>query len=157
MKKMVFSGFVAVVIAVTAFAIASAQGGSPGGRGPGGPGGPGFGGPRLGALARFADLTDEQRQQIKAIVDEDRASREGPPAVVTLHRQLEAELLADSPDDQKIETLRQQLVQAQGDEVGRQITVQRKIAAVLTAEQRAKARQRLAEGPHRGPERDPSR
>ena len=65
MKKTVFSGFVAVLIAVTAFSIASAQGGGPRGRGPGGPGGPGFGGPRLGALARFADLTDEQRKQIK--------------------------------------------------------------------------------------------
>ena len=74
-----------------------------------------------------------------------------------LHRQLEAELLADSPDDQKIETLREQLVQAQGDEVARQIALQRKIAGVLTAEQRAKARERLAEGPHRGPERDASR
>ena len=154
MKKTVFSGVVAVLVAVAAFSIASAQGGGPRGRGPGGPG---FGGPRLGALARFADLTDEQRKQIQSIVEEDRASREGPPAVVILHRQLEAELLADSPDDQKIETLRAQLVQAQGDEVARQIALQRKIAGVLTAEQRAKARERLAEGPHRGPERDSSR
>jgi Spy/CpxP family protein refolding chaperone len=155
MRKTVFSGLVAVLIAATAFTIASAQGGGP--RGRGGPGGPGFGGPGFGAWARFADLSDTQRQQIKAIVDEDRASRQGPPAAMTLHRQLEAELLADNPDDQKIETLRQQLVQAQGEEVAHQITLQRKIAAVLTAEQRAKVRERLAEGPHRGPERGESR
>ena len=151
MKKTVFSGVAAVLLAVAAFSIASAQ--APRGRGPGGPGGPGFGGPRLGALARLADLTDEQRKQIQSIFEEDRASRQGPPAVVTLHQQLEAELLADNPDDQTIETLRQQLVQAQGDEVAHQITLQRKIAAVLTPEQRAKARERLAEGPGRRHER----
>jgi Spy/CpxP family protein refolding chaperone len=149
MKKTVFSGVAAVLLAVAAFSIASAQG--PRGRGPGGPW---FGGPRLGALARFADLTDEQRKQIQSIVEEDRATRQGPPAVITLHHQLETELLADNPDDQKIETLRQQLVQAQEEEVGRQITLQRKIAAVLSPEQRAKARQRLAERPARGHQPD---
>ena len=154
MQKTVFNGLVAALIAVAAFSIANAQGGGPRGRGPGGPG---IGGPWLGGLARFVDLTDEQRKQIESIVDEDRASRQGPPAVVTLHRQLEAELLADSPDDQKVETLRQQLVQAQGDEVAHQITLQRKIAGVLTAEQRAQARARLAEAPHSRPGRDPAR
>jgi Spy/CpxP family protein refolding chaperone len=145
MNKTVFSAVVAVLLAAVAFSIASAQGGGPRGRGPGGPG---FGGPRLGALARLADLTDEQKQQIQSILEEDRALRQGPPKVVSLHHQLEAELLADTPDDQKIETLRQQLVQAQGEEVAQQITLQRKIAAVLTAEQRAKAREHLAERPH---------
>lgn len=145
MKKTVFTAVAAVLLAAVAFSTASAQGAGPRGRGPGWPG---FGGPRVGALARIADLTDEQRKQIQSILEEDRASRQGPPEVVSLHRQLEAELLADSPDDQKVETLRQQLVQAQGEEVARQITLQRKIAAVLTAEQRAKARERLAEGPH---------
>ena len=152
MKKTMFSGVVAVLLAVAAFSIASAQGGGPRGRGPGGAG---LGGPRLGALARLADLTDEQRKQIQSIFEEDRASRQGPPAVVTLHQQLEAELLADNPDDQKIETLRQQLVQAQGEEVADQITLQRKIAAVLTPEQRAKVRERLAERPGRRHERQP--
>jgi Spy/CpxP family protein refolding chaperone len=65
--------------------------------------------------------------------------------------------MADNPDDQKIETLRQQLVQAQGEEVARQITLQRKIAAVLTPEQRAQARERLAEGPNRRHERGASK
>jgi Spy/CpxP family protein refolding chaperone len=143
MKKVLFNASVAILIAMAVFSIASAQNGQRGR----GPGGPGFGGPRLGGFARLADLTDDQRKQIEAIVEEDRASRNGPPAVVILHRQLEAELLADSPDDQKIETLRQQLIQAQGDEVSHQIALQRKIAGVLTAEQRAKARERLEQAP----------
>jgi Spy/CpxP family protein refolding chaperone len=39
------------------------------------------------------------------------------------------------------------LVQAQSDEVARQIALQRKIAQVLTAEQRSKARERLEQAP----------
>ena len=154
MKKILFRGLIAALVAVAAFSIASAQGGGPRGRGPGGPG---FGGPWLGGLARSADLTDEQRQQIKAIVDEDRTSRQGPPASMTVRRQLEAELLADTPDDQKIDALRQQLVQAQGEEIAQHIALQRKIAAVLTAEQRAKARERLAQAPQGRPDRHEAR
>jgi len=154
MKRTLFSGFVAGLIAVSAFALADAQGGA-GQRGPGGgPGGPGFGRGGPGGLARFADLTDDQRTQVQAILEEDRASRQGPPAAMALQRQLDAEILADVPDEQKIDTLRQQLVQAQTEAVARHIGLQRKIAQVLTAEQRAKARERLAEAPQRGARRE---
>ena len=147
MKRWMFSGMVAALIAVTGLACAEAQGpGHPGQRPGGGPGlgGRGHGGP--GGLARLADLSDEQRKQVQAIIDEERQSTEGRAAVVGLHRQLEAELLADVPDEQKIDTLRQQLVQAQSDALNRQIAVQRKIAQVLTPEQRANVRERLAQG-----------
>jgi Spy/CpxP family protein refolding chaperone len=60
-----------------------------------------------------------------------------------LRRQLDAEILSDSPDEQQIDTLRQQLVQAHGEELSRQIALQRKIAQVLTPEQRATARERI--------------
>ena len=139
MKRWMFSGMVAALIAVTGLAFAEAQGPwQPGQRPGGGPGmgGRGHGGP--GGIARLADLSDEQRKQVQAIIDEERQSTEGRAAVVGLHRQLEAELLADVPDEQKIDTLRQQLVQAQSDALNRQIAVQRKIAQVLTPEQRAK-------------------
>ena len=89
--------------------------------------------------------TDEQKKQVQAILEEDRASRQGPSASMTLRRDLEAEILSDSPDEQTIETLRQQLVQAQGEELSRHIAVQRKIAQILTAEQRATARERLSQ------------
>lgn len=151
MKRMLFNGLVAAVIGVAGFAFADAQG--RGQRGPRPGDGPGFGGRGPGGLARFADLTDEQRKQVQAILEEDRASRQGPPAAVTLHRQLEAEILADAPDEQKIDGLRQQLVQAQGEALARQVILQRRIAQVLTPEQRAKARERLTEGPRRRGER----
>jgi Spy/CpxP family protein refolding chaperone len=145
MKRMVFNALLAALIGVSGFMLSDAQ--DRGARGPRPGGGPGFGGWGAVGLARFADLTEEQRKQVQAILEEDRASREGPPPAVTLHRQLEAEILAEVPDEQKIEALRQQLVQAQSDEVARQLALQRKIAQLLTPEQRSKARERLEQAP----------
>ena len=143
MKRTLWSVVVAVVLAVAAFSFADAQGrGQRSGR----PDfGPGFGRGGPGGFARVADLTDEQKKQVQAILEEDRASRRGPPASMTIRRELDAEILADSPDEQKIDTLRQQLVQAHDEELTHQIALQRKIAQVLTAEQRATARERLAQ------------
>ena len=147
MKRTFIGGVTAALIAIAGLTFAGQQAQEPRqGGGPGfGRGGPGRGGP--GGFARLADLTDEQRQQVRAILEEDRESRQGPPPAATLHRQLEAALLADAPDDQAIEALRQQIVQAQGEALSRQIALQRKIAQVLTPEQRAAARQRLSEAP----------
>jgi Spy/CpxP family protein refolding chaperone len=143
MKRTLWSVIVAILLAVAAFGLANAQG--RGQRGPRPDFGPGFGRGGPGGFARMVDLTDEQKKQVQAILEEDRASRQGPPASMEARRQLEAEILADSPDEQKIETLRQQLVQAQGDELSHHIALQRKLAQVLTAEQRATARERLSQ------------
>ncbi|MGB2716314.1 MAG: Spy/CpxP family protein refolding chaperone [Vicinamibacterales bacterium] len=148
MKRTMWSVIVAVVLAVAAFSFADAQG--RGQRGPRPDGGPGFGRGGPGGFARVADLTDEQKKQVQAILEEERSSREGPPASMTIRRQLDAEILSDSPDEQKIDTLRLQLVQAHGEELSRQIAVQRKIAQVLTVEQRATARERLDKPRGRG-------
>lgn len=115
-----------------------------GGRGPGGPGGPGG---RMGAVI-LQDLTEEQRQQIRAIHQEQR--KDGPPADANLRRDLEAELLADTANDQKLEDLKQQILAAEAANLSRFIDVQKRVAQVLTAEQRAKARERLAQGPPQG-------
>ncbi len=143
MKRTLWSVIVAVVLAVAAFSFADAQG--RGHRGPRPDGGPAFGRGGPGGFARLADLTDEQKHQVQAILEEERSSREGPPASMTVRRQLDAEILSDSPDEQKIDTLRQQLVQAHAEELSRQIALRRKIAQVLTPEQRATARERLDE------------
>ena len=149
MKRTLWSVVVGIILAVAAFSFADAQGRGQRGQRP--DGGPGFGRGGPGGFARLADLTDEQKKQVQAILEEERASHDGPPPSMNLRRQLEAELLADSPDDQKIDTLRQQLVQAQGEELSRHIALQRKIAQVLTPEQRATARERLSQArPGRG-------
>ena len=154
MRRLTVNGIIAALVAAAGLSIGVAHTFDQ--RGPG-PGGPGFGGRGLTGLARFADLTDAQRQQVEAILKEARESREGPPAAMTLHRQLQAEILADTPDEQKIDALRQELLKAEADALAHQINIERRIAQVLTPEQRAKARERLAEAPRGRGVRGPGR
>ena len=147
MKRMLFSVLAAVFMAVAGFSFAVAQ--EPDARQPR-RGGFGFGGPRGGgpaAIARLADLTEEQRTQVRSILQEERASRQDVASLATAHRELQAEILADVPDEQKIDTLRRQLAEGHAASLQRDIALQRKIAQVLTPEQRAKARERLAQAP----------
>ena len=157
MRSVIKTAVVSAVAAVFVASVAIAGGQGPG-QGPGRPGGPGFGGrggpgPMFGLMQ---DLTEEQRTQVRAIMEEQR--EQGPPAEAKLRRDLEAELLADAPIEAKIDELRQQIILATGEGLTRHIAVQKKIAQILTAEQRAKARERLAEAPRgrgaRGPRRD---
>lgn len=113
------------------------------GHGMGGPGG------RWMAPAIMRELTDEQRTQVRAILEEQRSGQQGPPAGMKLQRELQAELLADVPNDQRIEELKGQILSAQAEGLSRHIAVQKRIAEVLTPEQRAKARERLAQTPDR--------
>ena len=144
MKSMIKSAVVGAVAAafVASVAVAQSQGPGPQGRGGRGPGMGGPGGPARGLLQ---GLSEEQRRQVKAIMDEGRDAQHGPAADVKLRRDLEAELLADTPNDQKIEDLKQQILLAQAEALSRHISVQKRVAQVLIAEQRAKARERLAQ------------
>ena len=153
MKNVIKTAVVGAVAAAFVASVAVAQQGPGQGRGRGmGPGGPGGRGPGFGP-AIMQELTDQQRQQVRAIHeefrDEDRA------ADGKLRQQLELELLADSPNTGRIEELKQQILAAQSEGLTRHITVSTKIAQqVLTAEQRAKARETLAKDPvERGPGR----
>lgn len=149
MKSVVKTGIVAAVAAVFVASVAVAGGQGPG---QGQRRGPGFGGPGGRGLMPgiMQDLTEEQRGQIRAIVQEQRGDQQGPPADAKLRHDLEAELLADAPNDQKIEELKQQILAAQAQGLERHIATRKRIAQVLTPEQRAKARERLAEGPRQG-------
>ena len=95
------------------------------------------------------ELTDEQRTQVRAILEEQRNGQQGPPADAKLRRELQAELLADVPNDQKIEELKAQILSAQAEGLSRHVEIQKRITQVLTPEQRAKARERLAQAPDR--------
>lgn len=147
MKKTLLTAALAAVIGVSAYGLADAQQGR---RGPGGPGGPGFGpGHGRGMMGvHMQDLTDQQRQQIRSIMQERRDDRQGQQPG-ELHRQLRAELLADSPDEAKIQALRQQMLEHHGAMLSQDIEVQKKVAQILTPEQRAKAREALSNA--RGP------
>lgn len=147
MKNMLKTGVVgavaAVIVASVAFAAGQDQGPrrGPGFGGPGGPGGRGMMAPIM------RELTDEQRSQVRAILQEERGNQQGPPPVVTLRRELATELMADSPNDQRIETLKGQILAAETEGLSRQVEIQKRIAQVLTPEQRAKVREQLAKAP----------
>jgi Spy/CpxP family protein refolding chaperone len=146
MKNMLKTGVVAAITAVFVASVAVASGQQPQRRGPGmgGPGGPGGRGFGPGIMR---ELTDEQREQVRAILQEERGDEKGSRGDVALRRQLEAELLADVPNDLKIEELKSQILAAQAEGISKHIEVQKRVAQVLTPEQRAKARERLAQAP----------
>jgi periplasmic protein CpxP/Spy len=144
MKRFTLSVVITAILGLAAYTAASAQG----------PGfGPGFGGRRGGfgpggsAALRGIELSDDQREQIRTIREAERESWNGPPPGVQLQRQLEAELFAEYPDAKKLAALRQQIVQAHAVMLERRTAVEQKIAQVLTPEQRATVRERLAQEP----------
>ncbi len=145
MKRFTLSVVMTGVLGLAAYTFSGAQ--PPAGRPDGSRlrSGPGGGRGEI-ALLRGANLTDEQKAAIKAIRDaEQPPAADGPAAEPRLRRELDAELFADAPDTQKIATLQQQLAETQAARLARQIAVQQKIAQVLTAEQRAKIRERLTQ------------
>ena len=100
--------------------------------------------------AVMQELTEEQRGQVRAILQEQREGREAPPAHAKLRHALQLELLADVPNDLRIEELKAQIAAAQAQGLDRHVAIQKQIAQVLTVEQRAKARERLADGRSQG-------
>ena len=112
-----------------------------------GPGFRGRGGPLGGVMA---DLTDQQREQVKAILEAEHEGRQERGADMKLRQALELELLADASNLQRIDELKQQILAATSESLTRHIAVQQKISQVLTAEQRAKARERIEQRSGRG-------
>lgn len=147
MRNLVKTAVVGAVAAVFVASVAVAGGQDqgprrgPGMHGPGGPGGRGF----IPGIMR--ELTDEQRNEVRTILQEERNNQQDRAAAAKLRRDLETELLADTPNEQKIEELKGQVLAAQAEGLSRHIAVQKRIAQVLTPEQRAKAREQLAQNP----------
>jgi Spy/CpxP family protein refolding chaperone len=152
MKRFALSVVMTGVLGLAAYTFSGAQ---PPARGPEGQrpsGGPR--GPRGDiALLRGADLTEDQKAAIKAIREAEQASGQGRSVEGRLRRELQAELFSDTPDAQKVALLQQQLTESQTARLAQQIATDQKIAQVLTAEQRAKIRERLSQPPlqRRGP------
>ena len=89
---------------------------------------------------RGLNLTDDQRAQIKAVLDESRPDRGDAPVrkVAELHRSLRAAIFADNPDQAQIDQLRAALAEAQASAIARRVEVASKISQILTPEQRQK-------------------
>ena len=84
------------------------------------------------AMLRGLNLTDDQRQQIKAILDENRPAQR--PQTLELERKLHAAILTG--DAGTLDTLKTQLLQAHADELDRQIAVLQRIVPILTPDQK---------------------
>jgi Spy/CpxP family protein refolding chaperone len=116
------------------------------GFGPGGPGGPGPG------IVHRLDLSDQQREQVKAIVEEQRASRP-VGTLLDLQKQLQTALFADTVDLAKVEELKTSIASAEATLLSARIETELKINQILTPEQRAKARELIANSQGPGPGR----
>jgi Spy/CpxP family protein refolding chaperone len=94
-------------------------------------------------------LSDAQREQIRAILEQERQAGSGDPAEKgrEAERALMAAVLADAPNPQAIESARAALNAARTAELDHRIELMQKVAQVLTPAQR----QELAQLPPPGP------
>ena len=150
MKRTIWFSISAIVLAAAVVIPVIAQppqGG--GGRGPGR--GPAAGAPFL----RDLNLTDAQREQIRALTEQRRAQGDDPRRkAADLERELRVAVFADVPDRQKIDDLKTAVAAATAEELTARVELQSHIAEVLTPEQRAQAREALAKiGGRGGPAR----
>jgi periplasmic protein CpxP/Spy len=113
-------------------------------RGPGGPGGPGgfgrggFGGPM--AVLRQLDLTEEQRAQVRQVMENHRAElRASGERVMAAHRAQNDAVTAAQFDEQLVRTKAAELAAVEADAAVLQAKVHSEVFAVLTPEQQAKA------------------
>ena len=112
--------------------------------GPGGPGGPGRGGPM--GILRGIQLTDAQRDQIRAIHEEARTGEAPGAKMMELQKQLHLALLADTVDPARLEPLKTSIAAAEAEALARRIDIETRVVQVLTPEQRAQARENVDKG-----------
>ena len=154
-------GAAALAIGVSAGAFVHAQDGgqqrAPFGEGRrGGPGGPGFRGPGgpmglLPMLGRDLELTDAQKDQLKAIADSHKDDWKALGDRVRAARQaLNQAVMADTVDEALIRQKSSEVAAVEADMAVARARVRAEAFQILTAEQRAKAKERAAGRGRRG-------
>jgi Spy/CpxP family protein refolding chaperone len=96
------------------------------------------------------DLTDAQREQIRALAEDRRQEGEPGAAVQAAEQKLHAAVLADTPDLQAIENLKATLNAAHAAELDHRVEMMRRVAQILTPAQRQQLLQMPPQGPPRG-------
>jgi Spy/CpxP family protein refolding chaperone len=95
------------------------------------------------------NLTDDQKAQVKTLLDEERTQTDAQSPgrkLMELQRTLSAAVFADVPDTAQIDQLRASIAEAEAAALARRIDMQLKVAQILTPEQRQRARE-LADRP----------
>jgi Spy/CpxP family protein refolding chaperone len=123
-----------------------------GGPGHGGPGGPGAPGGRPGILGMLhqLDLTDAQREQLHALLEDSRPAAAPGATIRDAEQKLHAAVLADTPDLRAIESLKAALNTAYAAELEHRIEMMQKIAQILTPAQKQQLLQLQPQGPPHG-------
>ncbi len=117
--------------------------GGPGGRGPGGPLGP------LGPMLERLNLSDAQKDQVKAIVESHRDEmRSAGDRARTAHEALDAAINADTFDEATIRARSNDVAAVDADMVVMQARLRSEVFQILTPDQKAQAKQLQAERPH---------
>ena len=138
--------FAAALVGVVAVGVSLAQNPPPG------PPGPAFarqGGPPSAwrGLLRGLDLTQAQRDQLRALAESEREQRVAlAERLRELNQALETALFADVPDQGTIGQLKTDLSLAHQQSLEARIAAQLQVAQVLTPEQRQKVREAQASG-----------
>jgi protein CpxP len=111
------------------------------GRGRGGPGGPG-----IMPMLQQLDLSDQQREQLRALMEANRPANE-PGQLRDAELKLHTAIFSDTPDPQAIDTAKAAITAAHAADLDRQIDMLAKIAQILTPEQRQQLLKLQSEGP----------
>jgi protein CpxP len=146
-KILVFAGIAALVISATVFALAQhpGMGEKMRGHGPG---------DMVEHMSRELNLTDAQKDQVKALLEAQRATEEERHTKLDeLRKQIDAATANGQFDENTVRNLANQQSQLMADEMVDHLRLHSKIYGLLTAEQRTKADQMMKM--HGGPERGP--
>ena len=144
MRQTIWSALLATILGAAVAVPVIAQP-PQGGRGPGrGPGPDG-----VLPILHNLNLTDAQREQIRTITEAQRASNPRRN-LMDLERQLQAAIFSETPDQQKIDDLKNSIAAANAADLAARIDLASRISQVLTPEQRAQAREALAQAPGPG-------
>lgn len=145
-KILVLAGIAALLIGATVFALAQ----HPGMREKMG-GGPGD---MVEHISRELNLTDAQKDQVKALLEAQHATEEARHTKLDeLRKQIDAATANGQFDENTVRNLANQQAQLMADEMVDHLRLHSKIYGLLTAEQRTKADQmmKMHGGPGRGP------
>lgn len=149
-RIIVIAGLAVLIVAATVFALAQEHRGQGEKMRGGGPA------EMMEHMSRELNLTDAQKEQVKAIMEAGRATGEERHAKLEeIHNQLDAATANGQFDEAAVRPLANQQAQLMADEMVDHMRMHSKIFGLLTAEQRAKAEQMMkmhgAPGGPRGP------